>query len=134
MARVVAGGDGQWLFRLLSERRATNGIRKNSQDNEPAAEFASAPNQTARQLFDYMTFRAHREGQEHTLTVEFYERQLDRGAGSFFGVYVGPNCKGLLRDVQRPALFKEWLSNRYADGEEAQSLPRFALKSHSGVR
>jgi hypothetical protein len=129
MPNGTSGGVGgrRERSRLLPDLKgkATNGIRKNNQedrgdvrgggvreDTNPGAEFAGGPNPTAQQLFDYMTFRARREGQDHTLSVEFYEEQLDRGIGSFFGVEVGPHCKGLARDVQQPDLFKEWLGSR----------------------
>jgi hypothetical protein len=81
----------------------------------PSRKLQVAPNHNAEQLFTYMTFRALQEGQEHTLTVEFYEEQLRNGVRSFFGVVVGPT--GLVRDVQQPELFADWTDTQSPKAE-----------------
>jgi hypothetical protein len=70
----------------------------------------------ARELHDYMRFRAEREGQPHELTLAFYQDAINKGIMTFFGVSIGPD--GLEWDVRQPQLFKEWKST----GRQAELL------------
>jgi hypothetical protein len=62
---------------------------------------------TARQLLRYMRFRAHRERQEHRLTLDFYLEHMFGGCRNFFGVVIGSHG-GLKADSEQPELFKKW--------------------------
>jgi hypothetical protein len=60
----------------------------------------------AKQLHDYMQFRAKREGMEYGLKPSFFHNALIAGTKGFFGVQVDDN--GLIEDTQQPAMFAEW--------------------------
>jgi hypothetical protein len=70
----------------------------------------------ARELHDYMQFRAAREGVGHTLTVDFYRDVLHGPEGdahgpgrvSIFGVTFDIDAGELLADEQNPEAFSIW--------------------------
>lgn len=64
----------------------------------------------ARKVFDYMVYRAEREGTGHSLTEEWYAGWFDRGVRWFFGVNIS-NAGSLLEDNQNPRAFAWYLKN-----------------------
>lgn len=61
----------------------------------------------AKDLYGYMSYRADQEGQEHTLTVEWYRRHLMLGVECFFGILVDGD--GIVSDEQSPETLNDWL-------------------------
>lgn len=57
-------------------------------------------------LYDYMTFRAEKEGLKHELDIDFYLDNIECGVKSFFGITLGP--RGIKDDAQQPILLEEW--------------------------
>jgi hypothetical protein len=68
----------------------------------------SEPFHAARNLDDYMRFRAEKEGVEYKLSRQFF---LDNPAESYFGVYV--EDRGPVRDEQNPEAFEAWHQKVY---------------------
>jgi hypothetical protein len=62
--------------------------------------------QIARQLHDYMQFRAKEEGQGYGLDEKFFLSALRAGCAEFFGVTFDGDR--LLADQQQPDLFAKW--------------------------
>ena len=60
----------------------------------------------AQKIFNYMTFRAAREGLKHEMTVDWYKESLDKGYGGFFGVQ--HDTTRITGDAQKPKLWQEW--------------------------
>jgi hypothetical protein len=63
----------------------------------------------ARELHDYMNFRAAREGVGHTLTEEHYHQVLDAGAAGAFGITWDIDQGVILADTQNPEALEVWL-------------------------
>jgi hypothetical protein len=65
---------------------------------------------TARDLHEYMSFRAEREGVGYELDAGFFLEALQQGVAVFFGISIGAN--GIEADEQNPAAFAEWQRRR----------------------
>jgi hypothetical protein len=76
----------------------------------PPSLYGKTNAETAKLLYEYMSFRAGREHQEHELTPAYYQKYLDAGVRTFFGIEVG--SEGLAADRQQPLLFEEWKNRR----------------------
>ncbi len=76
----------------------------------------------AKRLHAYMAFRAQREGTEHKLTREWYERQIAQRIFDFFGVEMCAEHGELLYDSQNPAAFAAWHKERWTLNPKASLL------------
>jgi hypothetical protein len=64
----------------------------------------------ARDLHEYLAFRARREGVAYSLDPGFFLDALRRGAVMIFGIHIGAD--GIEADEQNPAAFAEWRKRR----------------------
>ena len=70
--------------------------------------------QTSIAIDAYMRFRAAQEGQAYDFTPKYFEKLVQRGVVSFFGVtYADGKLTG---DDQQPALFEQWQQQNQSTG------------------
>lgn len=70
--------------------------------------------QTGIAIDAYMRFRAAQEGQAYDFTPKYFEKLVQRGVVSFFGVtYADGKLTG---DDQQPALFEQWQQQNQSTG------------------
>ena len=70
--------------------------------------------QTGIAIDAYMRFRAAQEGQPYDFTPKYFEKLIQRGVVSFFGVTYADGK--LIGDDQQPALFEQWQQQIKAPG------------------
>lgn len=70
----------------------------------------STTNTLAKQLYDYMTFRAKAEGKGHQLSEGFYRNALRKGANKIFGIVIHEGR--LCGDIQNPEAFEKWSGHK----------------------
>ena len=74
----------------------------------------SKASQTCIAIDAYMRFRAAQEGQPYDFTPKYFEKLVQRGVVSFFGVTYADGK--LIGDDQQPALFEQWQQQKQSTG------------------
>jgi hypothetical protein len=109
-----------------------------AEEDEPEEEICKTC-YMARELHDYMTFRAKREGVGHTLVEDHYRQVLHAGAAGVFGVTFDIDKGLILADSQNPEALEVWLragavgSRLRRRSKRAMTIPRTTPRTLHGV-